>query len=472
VGAHESGAESMKFGLTASLGSSVAGGASTTPSAPPSAYVLSVGKPGSGSGTVSSPAGINCGPTCSATLASGTAVTLTASAASGSTFAGWGGACAGTGLCTVTMSSAVSVSATFNAAASASGGVNLSTASLSFGGSMPDTQTVTYTNNTGSRVTFVQASISSARFGQANTCGDVASGASCSATVTYYPTNSGSDSGTFTMTSTAPNSPHAVILSAGGNATVSQPSLITHFYRSILRREADASGKAYWEGEVARMTGMGANVNEVWYAMAAAFFFSPEYVALGRDGPGFLTDLYTTFFNRAPDASGLGFWSSQLASGMPREVTLAAFLFSPEFSAFATAMTGGGASRVEVDVVLDFYRGLLARLPDAAGFTHWLQQFRAAQCQGPGAVYAVMESISAAFMNSPEFAGRGRSNPQFVGDLYNAFLRRGGDLNGVQFWINQLAGGVQSAHQVRQAFINSPEIGSRVTAIVAQGCQA
>lgn len=81
-------------------------------------YTLSVSRNGSGSGTVtSSPAGINCGATCSASFSSGTMVTLTASPASGSSFAGWSGAgCSGTGNCTVTMNAAQSVTATFNAA--------------------------------------------------------------------------------------------------------------------------------------------------------------------------------------------------------------------------------------------------------------------------------------------------------------------------------------------------------------------
>ncbi len=60
-------------------------------------FTLAVTKAGTGSGTVtSSPAGISCGSTCSADFASGTSVTLTARRASGSTFAGWGGACSGT----------------------------------------------------------------------------------------------------------------------------------------------------------------------------------------------------------------------------------------------------------------------------------------------------------------------------------------------------------------------------------------
>jgi uncharacterized repeat protein (TIGR01451 family) len=83
--------------------------------ASPVGYPLSVSKSGSGSGTVtSSPAGISCGYDCGENYAAGTSVTLTATAASGSSFDGWSGACSGTGLCTVTMDAARSVTATFN----------------------------------------------------------------------------------------------------------------------------------------------------------------------------------------------------------------------------------------------------------------------------------------------------------------------------------------------------------------------
>ena len=92
-------------------------------------YDLSVPKTGEGTGSVtSSPPGINCGSTCSALYVEGTVVTLTAAAGTHSTFAGWGGACSGTGACVVTMSADMSVTATFNVAtiypvnASVSGG--------------------------------------------------------------------------------------------------------------------------------------------------------------------------------------------------------------------------------------------------------------------------------------------------------------------------------------------------------------
>jgi beta-galactosidase len=76
---------------------------------------LTVTQSGTGSGTVTStPAGINCGAACTATYAAGTSVTLTATAASGSTFAGWSGACSGTSAtCTVALNANAAVTATF-----------------------------------------------------------------------------------------------------------------------------------------------------------------------------------------------------------------------------------------------------------------------------------------------------------------------------------------------------------------------
>ena len=77
-------------------------------------YHLTLYKSGSGTGAVSSsPSGINCGAACYTFFTANTVVTLSAAAATGSTFAGWSGACSGTGQCVVTMSAAQSVTATF-----------------------------------------------------------------------------------------------------------------------------------------------------------------------------------------------------------------------------------------------------------------------------------------------------------------------------------------------------------------------
>jgi cellulose 1,4-beta-cellobiosidase len=77
---------------------------------------LTVAKGGTGAGTVtSSVGGINCGSACSASVATGTVVTLTAAATSPSTFGGWSVTSCGTNLtCAVTVSASQTVTATFN----------------------------------------------------------------------------------------------------------------------------------------------------------------------------------------------------------------------------------------------------------------------------------------------------------------------------------------------------------------------
>lgn len=97
-------------------------------------YTLSVTTSGTGMGTVTTdPSGT--------AFTAGTLVTLTAAPASGSTFAGWSGACSGTSqTCAISMNSNVSVGASFVAAQTYA-----ITASASAGGSVSPTGTSTVT---------------------------------------------------------------------------------------------------------------------------------------------------------------------------------------------------------------------------------------------------------------------------------------------------------------------------------------
>ena len=77
-------------------------------------HALAVSLAGSGSGAVSDGTGnIACPSTCSHAYTANTLVTLTATPASGSSFAGWSGACSGIGTCQVRMSADMAVTATF-----------------------------------------------------------------------------------------------------------------------------------------------------------------------------------------------------------------------------------------------------------------------------------------------------------------------------------------------------------------------
>lgn len=106
------------IGVVLVIAAGLASAAATPPqdaTLPPTTYTLTITLAGTGSGTVTStPAGISCKPTCSASFAAGTSVKLTTAPATGSYFSGWSGACKGTSACTVVMNSNLSATATFN----------------------------------------------------------------------------------------------------------------------------------------------------------------------------------------------------------------------------------------------------------------------------------------------------------------------------------------------------------------------
>ncbi|HKB49013.1 MAG TPA: DUF4214 domain-containing protein, partial [Ktedonobacterales bacterium] len=269
-------------------------------------------------------------------------------------------------------------------------------------------------------LTITNVSVSNAQFAQTNACTTLATGANCTVTLTFTPSVQGAVNGNLVVTTSA----GLLTVPLTG---VGERSLVIHYYQAILNRAPDAAGKAFWEGEATRMAGLGADLREAYFVMANYFFNSPEYQSYGKNDTQFVTDLYNTFFNRPPDSGGLAYWLSQIAGGMPRDVVLFSFMFSTEFNTFTTGIFGNTAARPEVNMVMDFFRGVLNRLPDTAAYNFWVGQLKTAQCQSPGAVYAAVNSISYAFIFGTEYSGRARNNTQFVTDMYNSFLRRGGD---------------------------------------------
>jgi hypothetical protein len=111
-------------------------------------------------------------------------------------------------------------------------------------------------------------------------------------------------------------------------------TLITHYYVSILEREPEAEGLAYWQDQIAEKQQEGADVKLVFRDMANFFFNSSEYLGRNTTDRQFITHLYLTFFQRAPDEGGYAFWLDQLGAGMARNTAMAGFLYSPEFTNF------------------------------------------------------------------------------------------------------------------------------------------
>lgn len=314
----------------------------------------------------------------------------------------------------------------------------------------------------------------------ANTCGGtIAAGVTCSVTVQFGPTTLGARTASLVMSGSGFSS------SATLNGTANQAAsgdaqnrlaVIRGFYETILGRTPDAAGVNFWNGEATRVSGLGADVREVFFALSVLFFGTPEYVNKNTSDAQYLTDLYYTFFLRAPDSGGMAFWQTQLNGGMDRGALLTNFLFSTEFSNKMTSLFGNPAIRPEVNMTMDLYRGILGVLPDSGGFNYWMGQIRAAQCQGAAAVNTSVSTIAEGFLTSAEYSQREVARPaaertkRHIGDLYNAFLRRGADLGGYQYWAGQIDTGARTRAQVRAEFIKSPEFQGRVGQVIAAGC--
>ncbi|HEY6767141.1 MAG TPA: alkaline phosphatase family protein, partial [Candidatus Sulfotelmatobacter sp.] len=165
----------------------------------------------------SSPAGINCPGTCSASFAANTAVTLTAAAASNYLFGGWTGGCTGASKCSINLTANASVTANFNPELTVSisgGGTGTTVTSSPAGINCPTTCTAGFAQ--GSQVTLTASSGASLSFsGWSGSC----SGATCTVTMSAPET---------ATASFATGIPLTVSLAGAGSGTVtSTPAGIT-----------------------------------------------------------------------------------------------------------------------------------------------------------------------------------------------------------------------------------------------------
>ncbi|WP_433380356.1 choice-of-anchor D domain-containing protein [Actinoplanes sp. CA-142083] len=132
-----------------------------------------------------------------------------------------------------------------------------SPSSLSFPGTVVGAtsaaQAITVTN-TGTTAATVSGVTASGDFTQSNTCGSVAVGASCTVTVTFKPTTSGTRTGSVTLSSNANNNPVTVALTGSGigsttNVAAGRPATASSQVNSTQAATTTTDGDAntYWE---------------------------------------------------------------------------------------------------------------------------------------------------------------------------------------------------------------------------------
>lgn len=144
--------------------------------------------------------------------------------------------------------------------------------------------------------------------------------------------------------------------------------LIRGSYRYFLGRDTDASGLAFWLGQMRA----GATRSQ----MEAGFIASQEYYDRAGGTPtGWVKALYTNVLRRSPAPSEVSYWTGELAAGANRGQVALGFLLSTEHLN---------------ERVAGFYRQLLGRGIDVGGQAYWVRIL-----QGGGREEAIIGGIVA-----------------------------------------------------------------------------
>ncbi len=120
--------------------------------------------------------------------------------------------------------------------------------------------------------------------------------------------------------------------------------------------------------------------------------------------------------------------------------------------------------------VTNFYSGALARSPNSAELNSWTSQLREAYYLGQSQEIATASYMGRQLFKSQEYASRNRSDHDFVGDLYWAYLQRAPDQGGWDFWTSQV--GANGRDAVRDAFATSGEFAAKVASLCPRGSTA
>lgn len=135
---------------------------------------------------------------------------------------------------------------------------------------------------------------------------------------------------------------------------------------------------------------------------------------------------------------------------------------APRRSLAAVAMQSGCYKSVE-QFVRDFYQGALLRQPNAGELATWTGALAQAQPQGADALLTQARNLGRAIFQTQEYANRGRSDVDFVYDLYESYLQRDPDQGGWDFWVSTIPS--DGRDHLYDAFGYSQEFYNHVTGL-------
>ena len=191
-------------------------------------------------------------------------------------------------------------------------------------------------------------------------------------------------------------------------------------YRDVLMRAPDTSGLNYYTKVLTNGTPPS--------IIAAAFWQSEEHREIEVDG------YYETFLKRAADPVGLQTYVRLMLNGATEETVMYDFLDSPEFQLLNPSPT---------EFVTALYQDVLGRAPDTAGMSTYLNVLTNR--------VTTPSQVVLSFINSSE------RNLNLVDSFYDNYLQRAPDAAGQAFWLQQLDQGLADEQSVAEAFLSTQE---------------
>jgi V8-like Glu-specific endopeptidase len=181
--------------------------------------------------------------------------------------------------------------------------------------------------------------------------------------------------------------------------SLSNTAFVNQLYVNVLGRPADAGGASYWDGVLAS----GATRGTVVLGFAESKENEANTLSTGGDeNNAEAYRLYQAALNRAPDATGLSFWSSALASGATPTQVAENFINSAEFQQDYGLLTRSA-------FVSTLYQNVLNRAPDALGLQYWTT----AMAQGTSEA-SVLVGFSDSLENRTQTASATHANWVFI----------------------------------------------------------
>ena len=200
--------------------------------------------------------------------------------------------------------------------------------------------------------------------------------------------------------------------------------LVDQLYASVLGRAAEPAARTYWGG---RLDAAGPSIAGVG---AQARLMAAQLTRSSEAAHRLVTAAYQTLLGRAPESTGLTYWSNRISQGHQVEEVWASIAASHEFS-----------SKPAANQVNATYALVLNRAPDAAGLAYW------SAWDGSRNSVALLNSLD----HSSEYANA------TVTAAFQNVLHRTPDTAGRSYWAGRVMSGALATLSLTASLAGSSE---------------